>query len=377
MSEKIFRYDVLLEEEDICNLTQEKNKILKCILKKEKMVVFGRRNSGKTSLVKNVIIPHFKKQNKSCFILFVDLMEVKDLTSLSSRLRIGFQQAFQEAFPKKAFLESVKKYIQNLKPTIEINSVSGETGFTILPKGDGDHSSFKEILEIINLKIAKEVPTLLVIDEFQDAAFVAQALGLLRNELQSFKDVPVILMGSKKHLLAEIFAKPNAPFADFGVDIEFSDIPYQEYHLYMQERLERQSLEIDFETAKVWQDLLFRNPEAINMVGATLVDHFKKMKITHTEIHFAIHSILDQRQARYRELISQFSSHEENLLTAIAKYGPVAEPSSKNFLDKVKPSHATVLKIVKKLLDHSILEKTNDGYRLHNPLLHFFLIRNS
>src|SRR4051812_36665729 len=93
---KRFQYDTLLDPINICNLTQELRLIEQGLKKKEKMVIYGKRNSGKTSLVKNVVIPHFRKKNPYSFVLFVDLMEVKDLLSLNQRIQISFQNSFRE-----------------------------------------------------------------------------------------------------------------------------------------------------------------------------------------------------------------------------------------------------------------------------------------
>ncbi|MBI3535021.1 MAG: hypothetical protein HY072_06000 [Deltaproteobacteria bacterium] len=121
---------------------------------------------------------------------------------------------------------------------------------------------------------------MIVLDEFQDVSFIPQALGLFRNSFQSFKNIPIILMGSKKQLLSDIFAKPSAPFAEFGIDIEFGDISYEEYWKYIQERFSQNELKISLQVAILWQDLLFRNSEAINRLGAYLVEHFQKTEIT-------------------------------------------------------------------------------------------------
>ena len=47
-----FQYDTFLKPENICNLTRERIFLEKAKSVYEKVVIYGRRNSGKTSLVK-------------------------------------------------------------------------------------------------------------------------------------------------------------------------------------------------------------------------------------------------------------------------------------------------------------------------------------
>jgi uncharacterized protein len=372
---KRFHYDELLEAEDICNLSQELEQIEKGIKKNEKMIIYGRRNSGKTSLIKNVVIRNFKTKHPKSFVFFADLMQVKDEVFLASRLRVSLQESFRQSFPKQALLTNITKYFQGLRPVIQIDPLTGEPSFTIENSSVSPILNLTEILNLVHKKILKDIPGLVVFDEFQDISFIPGAEGIFRNALQEYKNIPVILMGSKKHLLSRMFAKPQAPFADFGVDISFNDIAYEEFYVYIKERFEDSRLKLSLETSVLWQDLLFRNPEAVNSVGAYLVDHYKDMEITIEEIRSAIDRVMQLRAPRFEEMLSQFSSNEQDILSAVAKYGPIMEPSSKSFLRLVKPSHGTVTKIMRDLMDQSILERNKSGYQLTNPLLKFYLLR--
>lgn len=122
---KTFQYDTILSADSICNLEEEFARICLGLTRSEKMVIYGRRNSGKTSLVVSKVIPEFKKRFPHSLILMVDLMQVKTLESIDTRFRVAFEQAFSQAFPAKNLLENVKKIFSNLNPTVEIDPLSG------------------------------------------------------------------------------------------------------------------------------------------------------------------------------------------------------------------------------------------------------------
>ncbi len=369
---KKFQYDVLLSRENICNLKRESARILQGIEKGEKMVVYGRRNMGKTSLIKSVVIPEYRKRHPGSFVLFADLMQVKGMRSLGNRLRLAFEESFKDSFPKKFFLENIKKYLKGVKPLVSVDPISGETGLTLTSeKGVG--LTVSEIFRLLQKNFLNKIDGLIVLDEFQDISFVDEAEGIFRNALQELGSTPVVLMGSKKHILSKMFSSPSAPFADFGADIEFGEISYQEYHDYILERFAPFKLTIDFENSKYWQDLLFRNPEPINILGSYLVDQYYDHKIDQQKITQALLSVIRQRRARFDGVLGGLTANEEEVLVAMAKSKIVRYPAGKEFLSKVLLSNATVTKIVDRLCDRSIVDKTSDGFKVASPFLYYYL----
>lgn len=371
-----FIHDIILNEEDICNLNREKKILTNGVEHGKKMVVYGRRNSGKTSLLKNVIIPKFEKKNKDAFVVFCDFMEVKDIDSIASRLRASFEKAFMRAFPKETFVKQIKNFLVGLRPQITVDPLTGEPSLSITSDKTGQEVALDSIFEIIGTKIAKKMKVLLVLDEFQDISFVPEAQGLFRDALQKMGKVPIVIMGSKKHLLAKMFAVPDAPFADFGVDVEFQDIPHEEYYVYCQERLKKKGIKISLENSIVWQNLMYRNPEAMNILGAHIFENFSNKTINELDIRKSIETIISERGSRYEEYIGHLLSSEQEVLIAIARFGPVQEPSSKQFIKNLKSTHATILKAVRNLENHSYIEKNQQGYQLVNPMLKYYLLKN-
>jgi uncharacterized protein len=376
IKDKKFQYDVLLDRENICNLKRERLRINQGIESGEKMVVYGKRNMGKTSLIKSVIVPDFKKKHPHSFIYFADLMEVKDMPSLVNRLRLAFEESFKDSFPGKALFEELKNSLKGINISLTVDPLTSEPSFSLSPgKAErGDNLTVEGIFKLIQKNLLSKIPGLIILDEFQDISFVDEAEGVLRNALQKLGSTPVILMGSKKHILSKMFSNPSAPFADFGSDIEFQDIPFEEYHEYIQERFKPKKLEISSEDSIFLQELLFRSPEPINIVGGYLVDHHYNHKISRQDIYSAIMAIIRQRRARYEGILGNLSANQEKIMVAMAKSIFVPYPAGKDFLAKVSLSNATVTKIVEELHDRSLVELTPKGYRVASPILNYFLL---
>ena len=372
---KGFYFDTLLDAENICNLDRERALLLKGIDRGKKLVVYGPRNFGKTSLVKNVVIPDFRKKKKGAFVLFADLMEVKDLDAIHHRIGLSFQTSFAESFPGRNLLETARRFLKGLRPEISIDPLTSQPTLTIAADPSSNRLTLSKIFDVIKKEIAGTVPVLIVLDEFQDIAFVPEAQGLFRQAFQELQGVPMVLMGSKRHILSRMFSVPKAPLASFGEDIEFHPIPYEKYHAYILERFQQRRLIIDLEVATVLQDALFRIPEAINIVCDFLHANLEKQALGRQEVFDAIGKVVASRRSRYEELLALLTLKEEAVLVAVAKAGVVRQPTGREFLRTVPVSQGAVKKILDHFLDKSIIDRSEAGYRINDPLFHYFLRR--
>lgn len=378
-----FYFDTILPEEEICNLSREKDLIISGIKKDQKLIVYGPRNFGKTSLIQSVIIPKFRKLFKDSFIFKVDLLEARSHQLISDRIRRAFEISFSESFPKKHLLELAKEMLRGFKPVLEVDPLTGLPTLTLGHKSESKEREWQDILLLIRDEISKKHNTLLIFDEFQDIHRVEGAQGEFRSILESFKNTPMILMGSKRHILSKIFALPNAPLAGFGVDISFGEIPYEEYQSYMNERFSSNDLHINLEVSSKLQDYMMRIPEPINIVCSDLLNSLSNTEITWEQVLSSVKRVVEGRTSRYHALLALFSTKEVELMKALARVEKVTHPTGISFLKEVNTTPRTVSKIIDRLLDVGIVEIRNDltkdtahkYYQISDPLFNIYLQR--
>jgi hypothetical protein len=236
------------------------------------------------------------------------------------------------------------------------------------PPGQTIHSIFRHIGRIV-----EAMPTLIVLDEFQDVARVEEAPALLRTCFESITGAPIIVLGSKRHLLSSLFAHPEAPLNGWGTDLEIPPIPYKEFHLYIQERFDQRGLRISGEQARYLQDLLQRVPEAVNRLCQQIMDLCADRDIGREAIADSLMKLLENRASRYEAFLGQFSPTESSVLSGLAKERVVLHPQSKEFLARAGLSARAVGQIVIRLMDRGVVEKIESGYRISDPLLAAFL----
>jgi AAA+ ATPase superfamily predicted ATPase len=371
----VFITDEVLQSDEICNLESELKKLKLIIKNNKKAVIYGRRNSGKTSLIQASLLPWFKENYKKSFVLNVDLLDVKDWDSISLRFQKSFESALAETFPIKTIFEKITQLATGLTPTVEIDPLSNLPTLSLQVNNKSKKLDALDILRICREKIFVDLAGLIILDEFQDIAHIAEAEAKLRTEFQKTKKLPILILGSKKHLLAKIFANPNAPFADFGVDILFSDLPYKEYYNYCMERLKGNKLTLSFENCQIWQDLMFRNAEAMNRVGQHLLENYSHCEIDEMKIRKTIFNIVESRRSRFEEYLGHFSAKEQKYLKTIAELGQLKEKSSIEIQRLSTLSHTSCLKYFNYFLDKAIIERIDDFYRLTDPFLHYSLLK--
>lgn len=371
---KQFVFDRLVDADNICNLRREQRALRAAVEHGRRVVVYGPRNYGKTSVVRNVTIEEFRRARKRHFVLFADLMGVRSMQSLTRRLATGLQRSFAASFPAKGFMENVGRFLAALRPEISLDPQTGNPSLSLHSRGRETGPGLEALWEHI-ARIAEEVDSLIVLDEFQDVALVPEAPAQLRACLEALGAVPVLLLGSKRHMLTDLFAAPGAPLSEWGSELEFKSIPYGEYHAYLEERFSPRRLTISPEVAARLQDDVQRVPEAINRLGAQLLESHEAAEIDYPKVRAALAALLENREGRYASYLTAFSGTDESVLTEIARRGRVEHPQSKSFLAGVRLSSRTVALSVKRLCDRGVIERLADHYRVADPLLGAYLRR--
>jgi hypothetical protein len=297
-------------------------------------------------------------------------MGVKQLSQISERMAIAFSEAYNSCFKMKSVFNNMLKIIKGIKPSIELD----EKGYPKLSFGieEGEKiRPFTDVLKQLDLIYASNIPILLALDEFQDIALIDQAEALFRNGLENIDSrIPVVILGSKQHLINRIFARPKAPFFNWGTHVYFEAIDYHEYWQYMDERFKQEGLRISFENAVYLQDKMSRIPEAINRLCFALLFHdIAKGEITKENIDSGLGKIVSDRRNEPEIYLSGFTASEQKVIINLAKMAPVLHPQGKDFLKSINLTAPGVRKIMMKLEDKTVVYKEDAGYILADPLL--------
>lgn len=372
-----FYFDVVLEASEICNLKEDREYLWGVVSRGGHVIYTGRRNTGKTSIVKSILIPQYRREYPKALVVFADFMGVQSLRDIVARLKQGYSRALSEKQDPADIIKNLGRQLKNLHPKITIDALSGEPTFGLsLEEESLDENALSEVWTQFGVH-HKKSRVLIVIDEFQDIADVPGAEALLRDSMQNLPaNLPIVLLGSKKHLLGQIFGVPNAPLANWGHMREISEIRAEEYQRYIQKKLNTTKVTIDLELTRTLIEKMQGIPESINIVCDRLQRTVKKNRsISLQDIHASIEGVLAERSSLYEERLSFFSEKEQTFLSTLAKHQPVKQPTSREFLSMIRMSPGGSRPLTMRLERQAIIYKTESGYVIGDPLLSWYLIK--
>ena len=371
---KTFKFGQLLSKEDICDREKEIQMLEKICSVNGRAVVYGPRRFGKTSIVKNVIMREFVEQNKNMLGIYADLFQLDYMADMVMRLQVATEHALSQKAKIKSFLKSIGNYVKNFRVEISMDELSGAPIVSFSGKYENDKKTLDEIfMTISNLSV--DYKTLLILDEFQDIKKVAGLEGDLRSVLQSLNNTTVILLGSKMHILKDIFSKESEPFYGFGTDVKIGIIPRATWLPYMKERFEPYGLNINMEGANETCSLLRDVPNAIQELCQWISLGGQRGMLTPGKIHENLFDLIENKSSRYIEKVASFSVKEKKVLNALALMEPVSSVISTKFVHTAQISPTAIRKMVERFTDQGITEYTDRGYWITDPIFRLFLVR--
>ena len=373
--DKEFVFDGLVDEANLLNQKQVISDIFSYIKDKKKIVLYGSRNRAKTSIIRNIIFPKWKKQNPKGLAIYIELMHVKDLADISERFTKSFNQSYGELAKIKTFLDTTIKLFKGLRPSYELGE-NGKMEFSIKSSDGKNIVDIEELLDRIHDLSEKGVPCLLCFDEFQDIAFVKKAEAILRRKFEEIgSKIPIIVLGSKQYVLTEVFEKSKAPFYKWGVKIEISNIPYEEYYPYLKERFIGELVNTSDEVLKYLQDALFRSPEEIHRIGYEANRKCSSMPLTEGVIDDLIDQYIEGNGTVFESRVDHITSQQLSFLKQIvfSRDRKVSGIYSQDFLHKVGVSSPGMQKIVKRLMDRGFIDRKGYSYTMNDPFLFYHL----
>ena len=375
-----FPVDTVIARNNICNLENELQQLFDLAIDSRRVVVFGRRNTGKTSLILNGLIPRLQSHHKKCCTVFVDFMGVETEHDAEIRLHRGIETALKQSFPLKQSIKTLLDIAGSLRPTISTDSMTGEISVSISPIPASREGTLSDLIQNLG-RIHAKMPVFIAFDEFQDISEVPKLAALFRGALQQLpNDLPVFVCGSKKHLLASMFGRHKAPFAGWGRDFIIpaveSDHYKGKYLQYANDRLKAVGKIIHKQAFETLVTLCDGIPESLNIVLDHVYNHFPRGEVEEQEIPIAIVNVVEARRSRYEEMLLKFSRAEQSILVAIAKNGPISKPKGKYFLQQnANMSPTAVFSNVKRLERDADIYQAKDGYVISDPLLGVYLRR--
>ena len=383
----LFVYDRLIDATEFCNFVAEREKLLEYLRNGNCVKLFAPRNFGKTSLIKNIVGEDWVREDENKrTIVYIELYSVASLEDLSLKATQAFNKALSAKKSVGMRLSQIARALKSVKPTWQPPtegspnpfgefSIRTDTGQSVVP--------FEEVFEQINrIQESGTFEFAIILDEFQEIAHISKAEALMRDALEKLSPkIPVVICGSKQHLLQKIFEQPRKPFHNWGNVIELKKIPVKEYTAFMNSKFSQVNLNISDEASAHLQEKLNHIPEQINRVAdflASISLSKKSRELTIADVDSALKKFVSDCASLFIGHYSALSSNERAVILAIVAFESVEKINSKDFLAKIPTlTAAAVSRIISRLLDSGVLQKFQKNHknlvRIEDPLFALYI----
>ena len=328
------------------------------------------RRIGKTGLIRHVLA----KLPAGYTSVYVDILPTENMNEFLNFLASAVINSIpQKTGPGKIIMD----FIKSLRPVITYDPLTGIPQVTIdVRKGEAPKhidSIFKHLE-----KYPKRI--VIAIDEFQQILEYPEKNtdAWLRSSIQNLKNVTFIFSGSRQHLMDDLFSDPSRPFYRSTSLLNIGKIKSEIYASFIIRHFKNNDKKISREIVEEmleWTDIHTYYVQLLcNKVFAVSGNH-----ITSETWKEEAHKLLEEQELlflKYRDLLT---THQWQLLKAIARGGQAYSPSSKDFVtENALGSPSTVLRSLDALLKKQMIYSDYDSdkklfYKVYDLLLRRWL----
>lgn len=360
--ENPFRYGDIVRGAYFTDREKEIAELLSDIRSGQNVFIYSPRKYGKSSLISAVLE---RAQKEKTIPIRIDCFQISSKT----RFAEIYAKAVSSAISSK--MEEIKKFMREYLPSFLPKFALKLGGiFELELSFGGKKKDLPEaMLDLYDLPEIlckrKKKKAVVAFDEFQEIQNLdgLQTEKEMRSKFQHHENVSYIFVGSKKHLLLQMFTDKKRPFYNFGKMISLPKIPHDDLLIFIKKRFSKTNIKFDAELPEKILAVTGDHPYFTQMLCHELWDIcYDKGKVEAKDIDPAIEQIIRNHGDLYITLWDRISFHQKSLLAAIAVHGGENIFSSSFISENTLGAVSSVQKSAAALVDRDLLEKINGGF---------------
>jgi uncharacterized protein len=372
-----FSFGSLALDDSFADREREVTELTSDIRNGQDVVVFAPRRCGKSSLIWRVARVLAAER---VLVAQVDLMKTPTKESLAAALAKSIYE--QIASPLERAREKALAPFRSLQlqPTINVNPNDGSFSFSfrVAQRQADIDATLERLLELpAELGGARSRRTALVMDEFQEIVEIDPNMPkLLRSAFQTQPEVSHVYLGSKHHIMEQIFNDANEPFWRSAKSIELAMIPAEPFADFILERFRLTGKSVE---PRVVGELLARtggHPYATQELCYFLWEQTgAREAASEAELARALAAVLRSEHAHFSLLWENTSAVQKQVLRALAS--EPGHPFTASYRDRHQlPPATNVQKALAALSKRELVSGEAGAYRITEPFLAEWLRAN-
>ena len=328
-------------------------------------ILISPRRIGKTSLVKKV---KSLTEGKDRIVVFMDIYKCRSEYEFYEKFASSVIQATSTKMDQ--MVQTAKEFIMSITPRITYSQDPG-TEYTLSLGITPKMNTPEEILDLPE-RIAqkKGIQMVVCIDEFQQIGEMPDSLTIqktIRSVWQHHRNVCYCLFGSKQHLMNNLFYSRKMPFYQFGDMFFLKKIPTEKWVPFITSRFKDARKQIPEKLAeRICQTVDNYSSYVQQLAWNVLV--VSDSIVTEQTFQEGLEATFAQVTPFFVELTANLTTYQMNLLRAICS------GFHEDFGKKDVTSHydlgsrSNLVKLKKALIEREIIEQTEDGLFISDPL---------
>lgn len=304
------------------------------------MLIYSPRRYGKTSLIFEMLV---KLRKEGLLTVYIDLF------SATSKKKFADIYASALASGTETRLEAMIRTLRNLlgvmpKITLKSDKLPLEVVVELgLRRSDVD--TVLEKLYDAPQRIAKKrgKRVAIVFDEFQEVAKLdgEDIERSMRTKIQHHDKVSYVFMGSKKHLLKQIFGSRARPFYKAAKNYPLGGIPFEQFEKFILRKFEKTGFKVERAALAKILEITDGHPYYTQQLCHELWNqNILKKEINSGDIDAALGLVLQMNSGEYVQIWDSLPAQQKSVLLAVAAGGE--QVYSNEFIERhdlVSPQH--------------------------------------
>ncbi len=351
--------------ENFCNRTKEIEELTRDAENSQNVLIYSQRRYGKTSLIKEVLK---RAQKKGIITVYIDLYPVTSEMQLIKIYAKAITNSFQGSLEKK--INKVKSLFKRLRPTVTMNN-DGTSTFSVEVSPSDTEQQLEDVIESINAYVKKNKKSaIIVFDEFQQIGeFKTDKVEkIMRSMMQSHKRIAYFFMGSKKHLISDMFNNPSRPFYKSSKQYPLERISPDELLPFIKNKFKKAQKKITDKTIRNIISICKCHPYYIQYLCHILWEiTIDKETVTADDITNSLYELLKRGSATYEATWNPLTKKQKEVLFALSSIEPNTKIYSAEVMRKYDlGSTSSAHKALGSLIDKDLVDREKDTYVIND-----------
>lgn len=363
-----FRYGIAVDEPYFIDREQEMKDFSKWLKSGQSLVVYSPRRYGKTSLILKLLN---NLRDEGYHTVYIDFFKV------NSRRRFAelyYTELMRQMPSWEKTLRKISALTKKVRPVVSVDNQGLPNVSVRFEDGNAD----ADLTEIFDLpqELADKKPWIVVFDEFQD---IARLNGEnfekeMRAALIHHSRVSYVFMGSKTHLLLNIFTHKNRAFYQFGKITELKKIPSEILIGYIENAFKRTKTIIEEGITDKIIEASELIPHYVQYLASGVWEEAQENNMSADDkiMEQAINKIINNQNDYFMKQFEILTAHQQRVLLAICEENK--NVFTTDFAEKFHLSPvSSTQRSLQRLLKEGILTKSSDVYNFNDPFFRLWL----